>query len=179
MFANRSIFLRGLALAMVVVVTDQLSKIWIVDHLFLYQYMPLINDFFGLTLVHNQGAAFGFLAGMGGWQRWFFTVVAVVMSLGILICLAQLRSSRMCEWSAFSLILGGAVGNVADRIELGYVIDFVLVHYRQQWYFPAFNVADAAITMGAILLLADVLLCAPNRADKANSPANAKSKGTP
>ncbi|MEX2365375.1 MAG: signal peptidase II [Pseudohongiellaceae bacterium] len=112
---------------------------------------------FQFTLLHNTGAAFSFLSDAGGWQRWFLGTVSIVVSLVIAIWLFRIRLSDKLLALALALILGGAVGNLIDRLINGYVVDFIVVHYKQ-WYFPAFNVADAAISVGAALLILDMLL---------------------
>ena len=111
-------------------------------------------SWFNLTLQHNTGAAFSFLSDAGGWQRWFFTVVAVVISGVLIVWLFMAPRAHWLLGLSLALILGGAVGNVWDRVALGYVVDFISVHY-QGWYFPAFNIADSAITVGAICMLLD------------------------
>ena len=119
-----------------------------------------------MTLAHNYGAAFSFLSDAGGWQRWFFTVLASAVSLALLVWLLRLPREEWLTGLGLSLILGGAIGNLIDRIQLGYVVDFVDVHYKG-WHYPAFNVADSAITCGVILLLLDVVLISKKKA-KAN-----------
>ena len=133
---------------------DQLSKAWIEAS---YRLGEFTAVFFWLdiTRLHNLGAAFSFLADAGGWQRWFFTVLAIVISVGLVVWLRRLhvREERLLV-VALACILGGAIGNVIDRIEHGYVVDFIHVHWGNA-YFPAFNVADMAITIGAGLILLD------------------------
>ena len=146
--------LRFLWLAVIAFVLDQWSKQAIVDSLELYQSIQ-INGFFNLTHVHNYGAAFSFLADHGGWQRWFFTAIALGVSVMILWWLKGTARKQVMLPVAFSLILGGALGNVYDRIAYGYVIDFLDVYYKQ-WHWPAFNIADSAICLGAILLIIDM-----------------------
>ena len=146
--------LRFLWLALLAFVLDQWSKQAIVDSLELYQSIQ-INGFFNLTHVHNYGAAFSFLADSGGWQRWFFTAIALGVSIMILWWLKGTEKKQILLPVAFSLILGGALGNVYDRIVYGYVIDFLDVYY-QQWHWPAFNIADSAIFLGAALLIIDM-----------------------
>lgn len=142
-----------LTIALVVIVLDQLSKRWIVSWLDLYDRVELLS-FFGWVHMHNYGAAFSFLNKVGGAQVWFFGGVAVVMSIVLLVWLRKTAGhERQLSW-ALALVLGGAIGNLIDRVLLGYVIDFIWVHY-QDWHFPAFNIADSAITIGAVLLLAD------------------------
>ena len=112
---------------------------------------------FRLTLLHNEGAAFSFLDSAGGWQRWFLSVVSLLVSLFIAGWLFRIYRSENLLAAALCVILGGAVGNLIDRVVQGYVVDFIVVHY-EHWYFPAFNVADSAITVGAGLLILDMLL---------------------
>ena len=135
---------------------DQLTKMAIIKWVPLYDKIPL-NSFINITHQRNQGAAFSFLADAGGWQRWFFAVLAGAVSCGIVVWLFQLRKERQLVLSAgLILILGGAVGNLVDRIRLGYVIDFFQVLIAG-WPFPSFNVADSAITAGAALIIIDAL----------------------
>jgi len=148
---------RWLPLAAGVVLADQLSKGWIERAFALYDSIPLLPvlDF---TRLHNPGAAFSFLAGAGGWQRWAFTGLALGVSVGILAWLRGVPARSQSALAAgLALILGGAIGNVVDRIQHGYVVDFIHVHWGRA-YFPAFNIADAAITVGAGLLLLDAFL---------------------
>ncbi len=145
---------RWLPLSFALIVFDQWTKGWIERHYELGEYTPV---FFWLDIIrlHNPGAAFSFLADAGGWQRWFFTIFAVGVSVMLVIWLRKVRlKTEPILAIALALVLSGAVGNVIDRIEHGYVVDFIHVHW-QQAYFPAFNVADSAITIGAILLLWD------------------------
>jgi signal peptidase II len=135
---------------------DQLTKMAIIKWVPLYDKIPL-NSFINITHQRNQGAAFSFLADAGGWQRWFFAVLAGAVSCGIVVWLYQLRKERQFVLTAgLILILGGAVGNLVDRIRLGYVIDFFQVLIAG-WPFPSFNVADSAITAGAALIIIDAL----------------------
>ena len=135
---------------------DQLTKMAIIKWVPLYDKIPL-NSFINITHQRNQGAAFSFLADAGGWQRWFFAVLAGAVSCGIVVWLFQLRKERQFVLTAgLILILGGAVGNLVDRIRLGYVIDFFQVLIAG-WPFPSFNVADSAITAGAALIIIDAL----------------------
>jgi signal peptidase II len=119
----------------------------------LYQSIPLL-PFFKLTYVHNTGAAFSFLSEAGGWQRWFFAGLALVISVVIAVWLSRLEKNETLLAVALSLILGGAVGNLIDRLAYGYVIDFLDVYYGT-WHWPAFNIADSAITLGVVLMLAE------------------------
>lgn len=147
---------RWLWLAAAVIVADQLSKWWVVNGFELYQRVELLS-WLGLTRLHNTGAAFSFLANAGGWQRWFFVGLGVVVSIGVLVWLRSLpRSGQGILACGLALIVGGALGNVIDRVVYGYVVDFISVHYQQDWYFPAFNVADSAISVGAFFLILDM-----------------------
>lgn len=134
-----------------VIVSDQVSKLWMLEH---FQYAEVFSvwSFFNLTLVFNEGAAFSFLSDAGGWQRWFFIALTSVVSVILLVWLLRLKSTEKLTGIALSLILGGAIGNLIDRVSYGYVVDFLDFHW-QQMHWPAFNVADSAITIGVVLLL--------------------------
>ena len=147
---------RHLGLAAVLVGLDQATKWIAVNALAFGERVPVIPGFFDFTLVYNRGAAFSFLAGAGGWQRWFFTGIGIVAAVFIVWMLARHGSQRLFAL-ALSLILGGAIGNVIDRVWQGKVTDFVLLYWRD-WHWPAFNVADMAITCGAALLILDEIL---------------------
>lgn len=143
-------------LSALVIVLD-LSTKWLADStLQMYQQVPVIPGLFSFTLAYNPGAAFSFLADSGGWQRWFFIAVAVGVSVLLVIWLARLAREKWLEAMALALILGGALGNLYDRVVHGHVVDFILVHWQQSWFFPAFNIADSAITVGAVLLIVDM-----------------------
>ena len=145
---------RWLPLSFALVVFDQWTKGWIERHYELGEYTPVFS-WLDIIRLHNPGAAFSFLADAGGWQRWFFTIFAVGVSVMLVVWLRKVRlTTEPILAIALALVLSGAVGNVIDRIEHGYVVDFIHVHW-QQAYFPAFNIADSAITIGAILLLWD------------------------
>jgi signal peptidase II len=144
-----------LGLAVVVVLLDQLSKTLILGTFQLNDSRTL-TSWFNLVRVHNTGAAFSFLAGASGWQRWFFVGLGTVASAFIVWMLKKHPGQKLFCF-AVSMIMGGAVGNVVDRLLHGYVVDFIQVHYGG-WYFPAFNLADSAITLGAICLILDELL---------------------
>lgn len=143
-----------LALAAVVVLIDQFSKTLIVG-LFALNDSHTVTAFFNVVRVHNSGAAFSFLAGASGWQRWFFVVLGAAASLFIVWMLKK-HPTQTLFCFAISMIMGGALGNVVDRLLHGHVVDFIQVHWRG-WYFPAFNLADSAITLGAICLIVDEL----------------------
>ena len=149
--------LRWLWLSLAVIVADQLSKFLVVSNFELYEAVDVL-PVFELTRLHNTGAAFSLLAQASGWQRWFFVGLAVVVSGGIVYWLRNLpRDSAPFLPVALALVLGGALGNLVDRVWHGYVIDFLHFHWEAA-YFPAFNVADSAITVGAGLLILDAIL---------------------
>src|SRR5690606_3842162 len=143
---------RWLAVALIVVVVDQITKIGF-DNLLAYGQRLHVLPFFDFTLLYNRGAAFSFLAGAGGWQRWFFTVLGIP-AVPVLVWLISRHRDQRLFCAALALILGGAVGNVIDRVLYGHVVDFLLFYWGD-WYFPAFNIADAAITVGAVLMIYD------------------------
>ncbi|MDT8310372.1 MAG: signal peptidase II [Methylophaga sp.] len=145
--------LKYLWLSLVVIIVDQISKTVMVNWLDLYETVPVL-PFFNLTLAHNTGAAFSFLAGAGGWQRWFFVVLAAVISLVLIIWMRRLAQTAKLEAISLALIIGGAIGNVIDRLIYGYVIDFIDI-YAGGYHWPAFNIADSAICIGAVLLIID------------------------
>jgi signal peptidase II len=136
-------------------ILDQLTKLWF-DSSLRYGERVQVLPFFDFTLLYNPGAAFSFLADQGGWQRWFFTVLGLGAGVFMLWMMHTNRTQRRLLL-ALALILSGALGNVIDRIAYGHVIDFLLF-YWQNWYYPAFNVADSCITLGAILLILDEIL---------------------
>jgi signal peptidase II len=148
---------RYLPLSAAVVVVDQLSKAWILAKLALHEsftVLPVLE----ILRTHNTGAAFSFMARAGGWQRWFFTLLALGVSAGIVYWLRRLDGRRQSMQSlGLALVLAGALGNAIDRLRFGHVVDFIGVHWNDAW-FPAFNIADASITIGAGLLLLDALL---------------------
>lgn len=142
---------RWLWLSALVVALDQATK-WLAEGM-LDPYRPLsLAPLLNLTLMYNEGAAFSFLAGAGGWQRWFFAGFALVMSVVLVVWLLRLGSRERLLATALSLVIGGAVGNLIDRIHTGRVVDFIDI-YVGDWHWPAFNVADSTITLGVVLLL--------------------------
>lgn len=156
--------LKWLWLSLLVIVLDQLTKYLASSMLGYYQ--PLaVMPMFNFTLMHNTGAAFSFLNDAGGWQRWFFTIIALGVSGFLGLWLKRLTAQEKLQAVALALILGGAIGNVIDRILLGYVIDFIDVYYAN-WHFPAFNIADSAISIGAALIIYDSLFGATKKATR-------------
>ncbi len=143
-----------LGLALVVIVLDQFTKTLILGSFQLGDSRQ-VTSFFNVVRVHNTGAAFSFLAGAAGWQRWFFIVLGVVAA-GFIIWMLRSHPTQKLFCFAVTMIMGGALGNVIDRLLHGYVVDFIQVHWRDS-YFPSFNLADSAITLGAVLLIADEL----------------------
>lgn len=148
--------------SLAVIVLDQAAKWAIVEHVPLYGRIA-ITPFLNITHQQNEGAAFSFLADASGWQRWFFIALALAISAVIVVWLWRLRTARQWVLSAgLALVLGGAIGNVIDRIRVGHVVDFVQVLIAG-WPFPSFNVADSAITVGAALLIVDALFLSGRR----------------
>jgi signal peptidase II len=143
-------------LSLALLLLDQLSKFYFENSLSLYQQVVVIPDYFSWVLAYNTGAAFSFLAGAGGWQRWFFALIALIASVVLVIWMKRLRNNETWLAIALALVLGGAVGNLIDRMLHGHVIDFILVHWQSRWYFPAFNLADIAISIGAAMLVLDM-----------------------
>lgn len=143
--------MKWLWLSVLAVILDQLSKIWVDTSMSLYQSIPVFPGF-NITYVHNFGAAFSFLSEQGGWQRWFFALLAASISIGIVIWIKRLKPEETLSAISLSLILGGAIGNLIDRVIYGYVIDFFDVYY-QSYHWPVFNIADSAITVGVMFML--------------------------
>ncbi|WP_028240864.1 signal peptidase II [Stutzerimonas azotifigens] len=159
--------LSWLWLSLLVIVVDQATKFYFEDALTLYQRIEIIPDYLSWTLAYNTGAAFSFLADHSGWQRWFFAVIAVGVSIVLVVWMKRLKADETWLAVALALVLGGALGNLYDRVVLGHVVDFILVHWQNRWFFPAFNVADSAITVGAIMLALDML-----KGNKSGEPAH-------
>jgi signal peptidase II len=160
---------RWLLLSFAIAVADLASKAW-VTRAYIPGEVHEVMPFFNMVLVYNTGAAFSFLAGAGGWQRWFFTAVAIVVSAGLVVVLRRYSAHRLLA-AAIALVLGGALGNLWDRVSLGHVVDFVQLH-AAGYYWPAFNVADSAITVGVALLIWDSL-----RSGRETRAANGESPG--
>ncbi len=147
--------LKWLWLSLLVLCLDQASKLAVDGSMQLFESIRLFQGF-NLTYVRNTGAAFSFLSQAGGWQRWFFAGLALVMSSMMVLWLLRLKSHEKLMGAALSLVLGGAIGNLIDRVVYGYVIDFLDVYY-QEWHWPAFNIADTAICIGVGLMLLESL----------------------
>lgn len=143
--------LKWLWLSLIAVILDQVTKLAVSNSM---QYLESIDvmPFFRLTYVHNEGAAFSFLSDAGGWQRWLFAGLAFAMSIIITVWITRLKKQELLLAVSLSLVLGGAVGNLIDRVAYGYVIDFLDVYY-QNWHWPAFNIADSAICVGVFLMI--------------------------
>ena len=159
--------LAWLWLSLLIVVVDQVPKLYFNSNLSMYQQIVVIPDYFSWTLAYNTGAAFSFLADGAGWQRWLFALIAIVVSAVLVVWLKRLGRSETWLAVALALVLGGALGNLYDRVVLGHVVDFILVHWKNTHYFPAFNVADSAITVGAIMLALDMF-----KSKKSEEPAH-------
>jgi signal peptidase II len=138
-------------LSLILVIADQLTKMMVLGSLELYESIE-ITSFFSLTHVHNYGAAFSFLADEDGWQQYFLVSISAIASIAIILWMSKTSTNQPYKLIALSLILSGAIGNLIDRAVFGFVIDFINLHY-QDFYWPVFNVADTAITLGVILLL--------------------------
>jgi signal peptidase II len=150
---------RWLTIAAAVFALDRLTKHWAVDLLQPYHPVPVM-PFLNLTLVYNPGAAFSLLSDAGGWQRWFFAIFSGIVALLLVVWLYRLPREQLWMPAALSLILGGALGNLWDRLTIGFVVDFIDIYYGQ-WHWPAFNIADAAISTGAVMLLLSALRPVP------------------
>lgn len=151
---------RWLILSLVIIILDQLTKWWANNDLALHQSVNIL-PFLNWTLMCNTGAAFSFLADAGGWQRWFFISLTFAVTLVLLVWLSRTPNNQKLLCLGLSLVIGGAIGNVIDRIFIGCVIDFIDVFY-QQWHWPAFNLADSAIMLGVVALLIDSFTTKPN-----------------
>ena len=145
--------LSWLLLSLLVIVIDQFTKHFALAELQPSMSRPVISGFLDWTLAFNSGAAFSFLADADGWQRWLFAALAIGVSLILAFWLARTPRADWRNAAPLALIIGGALGNLIDRLRLGHVVDFIHVHYRDQWNYPAFNIADSAICVGAVLLI--------------------------
>jgi signal peptidase II len=150
---------RWLSISIVVILLDQVTKYVANTGLAYAEAVPVVPSF-NLTLMYNRGAAFSFLSDASGWQRWFFVAVSLGASVFLIAWLRKLHPQQWLLGVALALVLGGAVGNLIDRLWLGYVIDFIQLYYKS-FYWPAFNVADSAISVGAVLLIWDALFAKP------------------
>jgi len=148
-------FKKWLWITILVITLDQISKI-LADHFLQYHQPVSLMPMFNFTLMYNPGAAFSFLANQGGWQRWFFLALTSIVSVFIFLWIRKLKPQQVLQYTALALILGGALGNLIDRAIYGHVIDFLDVYY-QQHHWPAFNIADSAISVGAVLLIYDAI----------------------
>ena len=166
--------LKWLWLSALVVVLDLSTKAMVLEHLVYGQPVPVFPGF-NWTLAHNAGAAFSFLSSESGWQRWFFSLISLSVSIGIIVWLKRLATTQTVLAVALALVLGGALGNLWDRVTLGYVVDFIDVYYQQR-HWPAFNLADSAISLGAVLLVIDSLR--GERGDAADVKADAGTVST-
>ena len=148
-------------IVILIIIFDQWAKSLIIKNVMLYEVLP-VNSFINITHQENACAAFSLLSNAGGWQRWFLSVLAICISVYIVFWLFRLRNQDQIILSiGLSLVLGGAIGNVIDRIQLGYVIDYIQV-FIMGWPFPSFNIADASITVGAVILIIDALFISKN-----------------
>jgi len=161
--------LKWLWLSVAALILDFATK-QMAQHFLTFAQPVYVLPIFDLTLLYNKGAAFSFLANESGWQRWFFTVIALSVSTVMTVWLMKLKANEKWLAAALALVIGGAIGNLYDRIAYGHVVDFIHVHWDEH-YFPAFNIADSAITLGAIMLLIDSLLFSTN---KSSSTKNSK-----
>ncbi|MDM8569374.1 signal peptidase II [Thiotrichales bacterium HSG1] len=150
-------------ISLLVVILDQASKLWIDSNLSFNQPVNLLS-FFDLRLLYNEGAAWSFLADAGGWQRWFLATLAFGISIVLIVWLSRLERKQVWLSIALALVLGGAIGNLIDRVVYGYVIDFIDIYY-QKWHWPAFNIADSAISVGAVMLVVDAILEGKDKKD--------------
>jgi len=146
---------KWLSISVLVILLDQITK-YVANTGLVYAVAVPVVPSFNLTLMYNRGAAFSFLSDAAGWQRWFFVAISLGASVLLIVWLRKLKPQQWMLALALALVLGGAVGNLIDRLYLGYVIDFIQLYYKS-FYWPAFNVADSAISVGAVLLIWDAL----------------------
>lgn len=163
MVANGSRAFMWYALALIIIVIDQWTK-WLAEtNLNFHEPVPVIEPFLNWTLAYNYGAAFSFLADAGGWQKWFFSGLALVMSLFLIIYLIKAPRKATLLSLGLAMVLGGALGNLIDRLLHGHVIDFIHVHYADVWHYPIFNIADIGISLGVLLIVIDMLFLEKKR----------------
>ena len=161
--ANGRLALNWYLLSLVVIILDQWTK-WLAEtNLTFLEPVPVIEPFLNWTLAYNYGAAFSFLADAGGWQKWFFSGLALLMSLFLIGYLAKAPRQAKLLSLGLALVLGGAVGNLIDRLLHGHVIDFIHVHYADVWHYPIFNIADIGISIGVLLIIIDMLFLEKKR----------------
>ena len=161
--ANGRLALNWYLLSLVVIILDQWTK-WLAEtNLTFLEPVPVIEPFLNWTLAYNYGAAFSFLADAGGWQKWFFAGLALLMSLFLIGYLAKAPRQAKLLSLGLALVLGGAVGNLIDRLLHGHVIDFIHVHYADIWHYPIFNIADIGISIGVLLIVIDMLFLEKKR----------------
>jgi signal peptidase II len=153
---NHDSMLRYLWISLLVIVADQLTK-WLADTQLEYHQAVNVLPYFQWFLSYNPGAAFSFLSDAGGWQRWFFTILAIAISIVLLVWIKKLNDNEKLTAISLTMILGGAIGNLIDRLLYGHVIDFIQV-WLGSYPWPAFNIADSAISVGAVILLATGIL---------------------
>ena len=158
---NKAMMWYGIAVLAIIV--DQLTKLYFEHNYQLYQTTAIIEPIFNFTLAHNYGAAFSFLADKGGWQKRVFGGLALAVYIGIMAYLRKITQQAKLLALGLSLVMAGALGNLIDRVRLGYVIDFLHVHYGNAWHFPIFNIADVAINIGVALILIDAFLLESKR----------------
>lgn len=151
------------AIAVVVLILDQLTKVYFNTTFELYESVEIIPPVLNWTLAYNHGAAFSFLADQAGWQKWFFALLGTAVSVFLVGYLYRLPQNARLLALGFALILGGAIGNVIDRLIYGYVIDFIHVHYADVWHYPVFNIADIGICVGTALVVVDMLFLEKKR----------------
>jgi signal peptidase II len=163
-----------LLLAVLVIVIDMMTKQWASETLVLYR-PSHINSWLNWTLAHNYGAAFSMLSDAGGWQRWFFTILASIVTIVLLVWLFRLKREEWRTGLALALIIGGAIGNLIDRITLGYVVDFIDVYYKGH-HWPAFNIADSAISCGIVLMLLDAVILSFRKTDSVTEESDSSEK---
>lgn len=154
---NAKLLVLWYGISLLVVILDLFTKKLVSDAFVLYERVNVF-PMFDITLRHNYGAAFSFLAAQDGWQVWFFGILAGAVSIALIVWIARIGRTKNLEVLGLALILGGAIGNLYDRVTLGYVVDFILVYYNEAKQFPAFNIADSAITVGAGVILLDAFL---------------------
>lgn len=154
-------------IALVVLIFDQIAKVYFNSRFELYETVDVISPVLNWTLAYNYGAAFSFLADQAGWQKWFFAILGLAVAIFIINYLRQIPRTAKALSLGLALVLGGAIGNVIDRMIYGYVIDFIHVHYADVWHYPIFNIADIGICVGMALVVYDVLFLEKQRKNPA------------